>query len=73
MSITIVSDDEFADIKSKYAEDLPDLSNQDLLTEMYIVMNGCEPCGRVPSSARMRRILRTAIKLMEERITNENS
>lgn len=71
MSITIAPDDEFTDIKSKYAEDLPDMSDQDLLTEMRIVMIGCEPCGRVPSSARMRRILRTAIKLMEDRMPKE--
>lgn len=69
----VATEDDFAEIKAKYAEDLPDLSDQDLLVEMYIVMNGCEPCGRVPSSARMRRILRTAIELMEQKIAATNA
>lgn len=57
---------------TKMTDELPDLSDQDLLTEMRIVMARCEPLGRTPSSACMRRILRTAINLMEEKVLRYN-
>lgn len=68
MTIAITDPDKL----KRASEDLPDLIDQDLLTEMYAVMEKCRPLGRTPSSARMRRILRTAIKLMEEKVSLKN-
>jgi hypothetical protein len=48
--------------------ELPDLDDWDLLTEIVVLLSECHPLGRVPKSARMRRVLRAAKVMLEAKI-----
>lgn len=48
--------------------DLPDLPDRDLLAEIMTLRAQCIPFGKVPSSARMRRVLRQVQAMLEKKL-----
>lgn len=48
--------------------DLPDLPDRDLLAEIMTLRAQCIPFGKVPSSARMRRVLRQVQVMLETKL-----
>lgn len=55
-------------MREEWKKDLPDLPDDLLLDEARSLLATCQPLHKTPSSARMRRVLRAAVKLLEEKI-----